>query len=257
MERDTSNRISLAGQRVLISRPKAQSAVLEQLLLEQDAEVIALPLLEVRAVALEEMSLIAEKIQQKQYDAFLFTSANAVRFWAKQVSAVGDIQTFLKDVHIYALGQQTQAQLSLLGCSAHCDAHVRSSEDFLAMLSNTFGQALSKQHFFWPRALKVRDFLAKGLRAQGAQCTECAVYETLAIKPQEPLPKDLDWIVFASPSAVDAFLHAFGVFPKVHYACIGKVSAERLEQEGISCDALAKEPSNEGLVAAIRDYLCQ
>jgi uroporphyrinogen-III synthase len=257
MKRDTSSRISLAGQRILTTRPQAQSEALGALLVAADAEVVVLPLLEVCGLRTDELPINLKKIEQKQYDTLLFTSANAVRFFLAQASELGYAATFLKAQQIYALGRQTQEELNRFDCASYCDERVRSSEDFLRMLIDTFAPALAGQHFLWPRALRVRDVLAQGLRAQGAQCSECVVYETLAIKPEEALPERLDWIIFASPSAVDAFVDAFGTFPKVHYACIGEVSARRLQEEGVSCQALAKAPSNEGLVAAIGDYLCQ
>ncbi|MDP7040329.1 MAG: uroporphyrinogen-III synthase [Myxococcota bacterium] len=257
MKRDTSSRISLAGQRILITRPQAQSEALGALLVAADAEVVVLPLLEVHGLRTDELPINLKKIEQKQYDTLLFTSANAVRFFLTQASELGYDATFLKEQQIYALGRQTQEQLNRLGCASYCDDRVRSSEDFLRMLINAFADALPGQHFFWPRALRVRDVLAQGLREQGAQCSECVVYETLAIKTEEPLPEHLDWVVFSSPSAIDAFVNAFSTLPKVHYACIGEVSARRLQEEGVSCHVIAKEPSNEGLVAAIIDYLCQ
>ena len=257
MAGDTSNRISLAGQRILVTRPKEEGESLAKLLRVEGANPLLLPLIEMRPYVSDDFSKQIKKVHEKQYDALLFTSANAARFFWEQCVRTDMPADVLPNSAIYALGQQTQRALEYYGLRAICAEGVYDSEGFLESLQKSFDGELAGKHFFWPRALKVRDVLGKGLEELGAQCSQSVVYETRAAKIAQKLPSGLDWILFASPSAVQAFVDNFAVLPTVKYVCIGKVSARRLKEEGIMPDAIALEPSNEGMVKALLDYCCQ
>jgi len=254
---NASNRFGLAGQRVLVTRPALQSQELSRLLGEFGAEAIVLPLLEPRAVNSQRARQEIEKIQQKQYDTLLFTSANGARFLFQEMEALKIPIADLAGLEIHVLGAKTQEYLESRGCQVIYHQGVRQSEDFLAALQSHFAAALGQKRFLWPRAAEVREILAPRLRDLGAQLVECVVYESAQIQVPTPLPAGLDWITFASPSAIDSFRENFGSFPVLGYACIGKVSAERLKYYGVECEVVADEPSNAGLVAALKAYLCQ
>ncbi len=257
MMSNASNRFGLAGQRILVTRPALQSEELSRLLGEFGAEAIVLPLLEPRPLNSLRAREEIEKIQQKQHDTLLFTSANGARFLFQEMEALEVSIAELSGVEIHALGAKTQEYLESRGCRVIYHQGVRQSEDFLAALQSHFAAALGEKRFLWPRAAEVRDVLAPGLRNLGAQLVECVVYESAQIQVSAPLPANLNWITFASPSAIDSFRKNFVTFPAVGYACIGKVSAERLKHYGVECEVIADEPSNAGLVAALNNYLCQ
>jgi uroporphyrinogen-III synthase len=68
----------------------------------------------------------------------------------------------------------------------------------------------------------------------------------------EAIEGGLDAAVFASPSAVEAFLDAAGVAGRgVPAVVIGSVTEEAARREGLSVRAVAKEASSEGLLRAV------
>jgi len=99
------------------------------------------------------------------------------------------------------------------------------------------------------------------LKSKGIYVVALDAYETIGVMPSSEVLEGLDlegfdWVLFASPSAVERFLEIFGeaalrlsAGPKV--ACIGQTTARAFESRGLRVDALAKESSATGLIEAM------
>jgi uroporphyrinogen-III synthase len=105
-----------------------------------------------------------------------------------------------------------------------------------------------------------RDTLPNRLREAGLAFDELVVYETrprrdLALPLSRP-PSESPWLVFFSPSGLEAVEQAPSVDPdQLHdyrIAAIGPTTAGALEGAGWSVAAVASEPSPDGLVEALR-----
>ena len=98
-----------------------------------------------------------------------------------------------------------------------------------------------------------RDDLPDGLRDAGIPFEELVVYETRARSDLSlPPPGDETWLAFFSPSGLEAVRRAdTGPLDEYRCAAIGPTTASALEEEGLTPEAVASEPSPEGLVDAI------
>lgn len=98
-----------------------------------------------------------------------------------------------------------------------------------------------------------RDDLPDGLRDAGIPFEELVVYQTRARTDLSlPPPGDETWLAFFSPSGLEAVRRAdTGPLDEYRCAAIGPTTASALEEEGLAAEAVASEPSPEGLVDAI------
>lgn len=102
-----------------------------------------------------------------------------------------------------------------------------------------------------------RDTLPNRLRAGEVPFDEVVVYETrtrdaLTLPPSGP-PSGSIWLVFFSPSGRKAVEKAGSVDPgDYRVGAIGPTTSRALEEAGYAVEAVADEPSPEGLVAALR-----
>ena len=100
--------------------------------------------------------------------------------------------------------------------------------------------------------------LVEGLTAKGWRVTRCDVYETV---DTEPSADDLaraasaDAIVFASGSAAENWSRLVGAGFAGVVVVIGPVTKTAAESVGLRVDAMAAEPSVEGLVSVLASTL--
>ncbi len=99
-----------------------------------------------------------------------------------------------------------------------------------------------------------RETLPTALRTAEVPFEELVVYETHTRSDLDLLPKaeGTPWLVFFSPSGLDAVNQTESAdVQNYRLAAIGPTTAEALEAEGHVVEAVAEEPSPEGLVAAL------
>jgi len=99
-----------------------------------------------------------------------------------------------------------------------------------------------------------RDALPNALRDAGRAFEELVVYEThprttLDLPASEPRP----WLVFFSPSGLEAVEGAGEAPVNYRLGAIGPTTAGALREAGHKVDAVAEVPSPEGLVEAIQE----
>lgn len=160
----------LSGLRVLNPRPTAQAHGLNQALLAAGAEVLALPLLDIRPLpitALERTCLLA----LDRYDATLFVSVNAARLGLEAVAECWPQWPF--QLPAYAVGAATRDLLIDAGLSVTCPQQ----EDSEGLLALTPLQQVSGQRWLLFSGVAGRALLLDSLRARGAQVDVLALYE--------------------------------------------------------------------------------
>lgn len=105
--------------------------------------------------------------------------------------------------------------------------------------------------------------VAKGLRRRGYQVDQVVAYRTVEPEPLANDAKEVaaqvfgaEAVAFASPSAVDRFVHRFGVdtIPSL-VVCIGPSTARRAKARKLTVAAVAKPHTESGLVQALADTL--
>lgn len=160
--------MTLAGFRILVTRPEHQAAELTRLLTEAGAETLLLPVLAIEAVAVS----LPEKLENYQWA--LFTSANAVEHSSLLLNPLPS------ELQLVSIGKKTTAALQ----------HVFPNRPIVtapppyhseSLLSLPEFQQLDGQQVVIFTGEGGRDVLATTLTARGAQVSVLAVYRR--IKP--------------------------------------------------------------------------
>lgn len=248
----------LAGERVLITRPREQSHKLVNILEDLGAETVVFPTIDTKPV--DDYTILDRAIQElDSYDWAIFTSANGIRYFLDRLKTAGKDVRELKGIKIAAVGPATARQLEALNISV--DLIPR---DYIAEgLLEEFGKrGVAGQKLLLPRAKKAREVLPEQLQTLGAEVVVAPAYETVATATAAtPIRRQLEegrinWITFTSASTVKNFAKILGndlgkLPDKVKTAVIGPVTAKAAIKLGIKVDVVAEKSTNEGLAEAI------
>jgi uroporphyrinogen III methyltransferase/synthase len=244
--------VSLAGRRVLVTRPRDQAEALARALAARGARAVLFPTIEVRPVA--DLSKLDRAIDTlSTYDWITFPSPNAVavvfdRLLARHVPLPPRLR-------IAAVGPGTAQALETRGARV----------DFIPseFIGEQLGRELTPVHgqrVLLPRAARAREELAVELARHGATVDEVVVYDTLpaTVDPRDlvELERGVDVATFTSPSTVENFFALLGaravaVLEGACVACIGPVTARAARAMGLTVHLEPAEHSIPGLVAAL------
>lgn len=249
----------LFGRRVLVTRSAAQAAPLARSLAAAGAVPVTMPLIElVPAEDWADLDACLDAIAD--YDALLFTSANAVRFTAGRASERGLDLSGL-EATVICVGPRTAEAALSAGLPVHRVPESRfDAEGVLEVVSAEVPPR--GRRFLIPRSELARDVLPDGLRAQGAEVDAVTVYRNLpADVDAEALRSELvsgglDALTFTSPSTVRRFLAlldepAREAAARCAVAAIGPVTARALEQAGLPPKVVPGRSEGNALVEAL------
>ena len=111
----------LEGRRVVVTRPLQQSTRFTELLTEIGAYVIQMPTVEVRGMG-SSADLDRAVINFSQFDWVVFTSTNAVRFFAESVKRQDiPMVDFCQETRVCCVGPETAKISASYGLDAACD----------------------------------------------------------------------------------------------------------------------------------------
>ena len=251
----------LDGKRIVVTRAIEQSRELKTRLENLGAVVLLLP-----AVSFSEpfdTTDLDRAIRAiESFDWILFTSANAVKFFAGRCRKL-DVSP----------GQKEKPQCAAVGPAT---ATVAASEGFLidfvakeflgTELAQEMRGALSGKRALLPRSDRAGHDLPDALRAAAVDVTEVTAYHTGAIGLAAPGVLDavrearVDAIAFFSPSAVQNLGAELGaesltrLMAKVALAAVGPVTAAALRNAGLPVAIEAAEATAESMTQAIQNY---
>ncbi|MGC8855568.1 MAG: uroporphyrinogen-III synthase [Anaerolineae bacterium] len=244
--------------RVLITRPRAQSAELGAALQQAGFEPIYFPVIEIRPA--QDLTSLREALAHlEQYAWLIFTSVNAVEIVLQHWPSPATSRHKSK-AKIAAVGPKTAEALQRSGIEPDFIPATFTGLDILPGLGDVRGQ-----HILLPRADLARPDLSRAIAAAGGLPEEIIVYHTLPATPDplgwQALQQGVNVITFTSPSTVENFcallrqnqidpLH-LPEAPKI--VCIGPVTAQAARQAGFSNVVVARESTREGLLHAIRE----
>lgn len=236
-------RLPLFGQRIVITRDRAQSADLEQRLTALGAEVLECPVIEIQPLEFR-----TDKLDQ--YDWVIFTSVNAVRHFIGRLEDVRQMKG-----RIAAVGASTKAALE----SYHLNVDRVPREYVAEGIVEAFAQDdLAGKRILLPRAAEARDVVPVELERRGATVDVLDVYRTMLPSDAAPRAAEAfgikpDWVTFTSSSTVKNLLAVtdHSRLNGVRLASIGPITSATLAKFGLSVDAEADPHTMDGLVEAI------
>jgi len=190
-----------------------------------------------------------------EFDWLLFTSTTGADFFVRRMKALSRVVPWQGKPEVAAVGERTSSHLQKKGIKV----------DFVP--STYLTKALVEQ---LPRGRGARLLLLRAdigdpqvvaeLERRGFQVRDLTIYRTASVagawdEAIEPALRGADAIVFASPSAVDAFITRFesaatasALTKKLIVACIGPVTATAARQRGFERILTAKTYTIESVV---------
>ena len=257
---DWFSRRALAGRRVVVTRPRAQSREMIGLLEQAGAEVIECPTIRIEPAA-DPAALGRAARKAGTFDWVLFTSVNAAEaFWAA-LRAEGLDTRALGGAKVAAIGPATAERLAQFGIVPDVRPAKFTTAALVEELSR--GGRLTGTRVLCPRSdIAPRD-LIEGLSSAGATVTEVAAYRTVpddagSAEVREMLDAgSIRWLTFTSSSTVDFFLRnvpaATVAKSGARIASIGPATSSAIRRAGRSPAVEAATATAPGLVSAIID----
>jgi uroporphyrinogen-III synthase len=197
------------------------------------------------------------------YDWVVFTSPSAVR---AALARSPELRDHLRGgaPKAAAVGPETARALESQGIPVECvpeDHRHANQEGLLASLlgmragagpNASASAGAAGLRILFPQALGGRALLGHELRARGATVDVVAVSQTLPLELASP-PPDFHLAVFASPSALRAFLAAWSTAGLAGRAIetIGPTTAAAVRDAGLEPDVVAPAPSVESILDAM------
>jgi uroporphyrinogen-III synthase len=260
----------LAGRSIVVTRAPEQAAELIQRLEQLGAQVLLLPAVTF-ADAPDPGPLDRAITAVPQFDWLLFTSQNAVHFFAKRCRSLGAAPQDRRGAEVAAT-----PLVAAVG-PATAEAAVKegyrvdyTAKEFRgAALAEGLGPRLKGKRVLLPRSDRAAEDLPEALRAHGAEITEVIAYHTAAPENLDSGAVEairqgrVDAITFMSPSAFHHLLDQIGsanlrqLSARVALAAIGPVTSAAIREAGLAVAMEAREATVAALVEAITGYFAQ
>jgi uroporphyrinogen III methyltransferase/synthase len=256
-----SSALPLDGKRIVVTRPRDQSANLVAHLQELGATPIECPAISI--APLRDTTRLDEAIGRlDSCDWVIFTSANGVKAFTERMAALGRDRSVLCARKLAAIGPATRSAIEKLGCRVSFvpDAYV--AEAIVEQIED-----VAEKRVLLPRADIARGALAAGLAKRGALVDEVAAYHTLHGDQATTLAALLragavDAMTFTSSSTVRYTIEALidtglsreeavALMDSTTIVCIGPITAGTAEECGLQVTAVAEEYTTRGLVEAL------
>jgi uroporphyrinogen-III synthase len=185
--------------------------------------------------------------QPDRYAGLIATSPRAVRA-IEQAGLDEAVRPGWADKPAYAVGPKTAAALRALGFAPQGE-----EAGHAAALASVI--ATKEKPYLFLCGNRRRDTLPTALREAGTPYEELIVYETHPRTAIDlPPPDPGDWLVFFSPSGIDAVAaQSAAVVAAYRMAAIGPTTAAALRDHGWPPEAVAEAPAPSPLVAALQE----
>ena len=259
--------MSLAGKHILITRPIDQAETITRLLREREAEAVYFPTIQIQPPkSWDECDDTIDTF--RSYDAVIFTSVNAVRYFFNRAVERGLQPGLMPKCTVYVVGAKTADAVASYGIMASRFPGVTNSKMLAEALC---ALPVRNKRFLFPKGNLAGSEIAELLRAQKATVDEVVVYNTAAAQRDGAhesteltaeavctrlRSRSIDAVTFFSPSSVDNF---FAIMPQdaigaAVIAAIGGTTAEALRALSVPVHIVPAHPTSEELVTALDRY---
>ena len=252
----------LFGRQVLITRSREQAGDLQLLLEAQGAQVVPLPLLQLKAP--EDSTELDRSIGElADFNWVVFTSPNSVDFFFARLRHLGGDTRAFGGVAVAAVGLATAAGLRSRGLYPDLIPPEQSQEGLVKAFADL---PVENSKVLIPTSSIGRALLAEHLEKRGARVRRVTAYQNLPPTPEEiklpaPLTENrLDLVIFASPSSVNHFSAVMGpertqkILGNTIVACIGPTTAQAIQALGLQTHIQPQDSTIPALIQAICTY---
>jgi len=247
----------LFGQRVLVTRPAAQSDDFAAQLWELGAEPLLAPTIAIGPPDNRDAARAAVE-RARSYAWIVFTSRNGVDAFFDYLLEMGRDARAFGDAKVAAIGPKTAEALLAHGIRVDLMPAKFINE---SVASDLISQSKSGDSILLFRAGEAREVLPETLRNGNRVVDDIAGYQTTIA--HDPLiaehAANATIFTFASASAVNGFVanvpEADTLTRGKIVACIGPVTAEAARKAGLHVDVVAEDYTVDGLVEALEHRL--
>jgi uroporphyrinogen III methyltransferase/synthase len=253
----------LFGRRVLVTRSEEQAGEMVAALSDAGAEAVVMPM--IRLVPPDDYAALDAALERiDSYDALLFTSANAVRFFTARARDRG-VPLAGIGATVVCVGPKTAEATLVGGLPVHRVPDSRfDAEGALDEVMRAVPP--SGKRFLLPRSEAARDVLPDGLRREGAVVDAVTVYRNVPEDTDAGALRaaleagELDALTFTSPSTVkrfDALLDAGSraAAARCTIAAIGPITAAALRRVGLAPHVTPAQATARELVEALAEHV--
>jgi uroporphyrinogen III methyltransferase/synthase len=260
----------LAGERIVVTRARAQASGLAKTLRALGAEVVELPAIRIEPrIESDEVKRAVEQIGD--YALIVLTSPNGARLLfeamraagldaralatpeKQQVGEVGSGAAAKTGTTVAAIGPGTARTLARGGIAADIVPERFVAESLVESLAEV---EVSGKRVLVARAAEARDVIPEHLKGRGAEVDVVALYETVREQPSAEAveaAQEADYVTFTSSSTVRNLTEALGGrFPSAaRIVSIGPVTSEAVIDAGLEVHLEAERHDIDGLVTAL------
>ena len=253
----------LFGQRIVVTRTRAQASRLSKSLAELGADILEIPT--IRVVPPDDLAPLKDAlVGLNAYDWLVFTSPNGVDAFFEYFFKGFEDMRDLGGVRIAAVGPGTAARLQALHLKVDVMPEKALTTEIPAALAAF--ESIENRSICLLRAQKGNPELPKALHALGVIVDDIPVYQTVletedrngaAARFEE---SGCDWITFTSSSTVENFHARFDLnkvterLSGLKLASIGPETSKAILQLGLKPTLEAKVHTIDGLVAALAEW---
>ena len=245
----------LLGKRIIVTRTREQASLLSEKLSSLGAESIEIPTIKI-------VPLKADKKVKQAFkdgcDWVIFSSQNGVSEFYEILNKINKDSRILGKVKVCAIGSETAKRLKQIGIKADYVPPDYVAESILKYFK---GAGFKGKKVLILGAKQARDFLPKGLKAQGLIVEKIDLYDTCMPKESKLILKqvfkqNIDMVTFTSSSTVVNFIKLLGknykkILKGIKLASIGPITSKTIRKYGLRPNMQAKVYTIKGLVEGI------
>jgi len=248
----------LFGKTILLTRDAKANAHIAAEILKKGGNPLTLNTIEIKPLT-DKNEFLKTLSAFSNFHWIIFTSQNGVEIFFDFLAQIEKDCRVFANSKIAAVGTRTADKLREYGIIPDFVPTVFTSEQLAKQLISC--ENLKNKNILLLRSLQADKILNNILQKAGANIQDSPIYEIdPAISDTETVEQNLkagciDWLTFASPSAVRFFLEKFSPnlikSYKVKVASIGPVTSQQLKKFGIEPDIEAAEHTVDSLIDAI------
>lgn len=256
----------LFGKRILVTRAHDQASALSDLLVTYGGEPVECPTLEIVPPAnWQDLDHAIDHLHEYQWLAL--TSVNGVQAFMVRLQRKGLDLRALHGLRVCCIGPRTAGEVEKYGVKPDLVPSEFQAEGLIEAMKM---EGVAGQRVLIPRAAQARELLPEQLAALGMSVHVVTAYRSVA--PQGKGENIKEWlrrgeihiITFASSSTVRNFRRFFksgGELKKLTHgtliACIGPITAQTVQDVGLTVDVVASENTIPALVETLAQYMQQ
>ena len=253
----SSNSHPLRGLSLALTRPIERCRTFSTSLQGLGAEVYSLPTIVIRYLCPDLNEHLDNLVTSPKHRSLALVSMEATRAFQQYLNTSYPNTQIPSWNHIFSIGEKTHNVAKELGFRAH-EYHLASPSNDVGLGGVIRTTLTMDDTLIAPRGNRARIEWSDSLIREGFDVMRPLVYETQDATPLENgAPKRVDFAVFFSPSAVEAWKRLYNHIEVEACAVIGQTTAKACQEVGMNVSVVAPSPTEAALIESLKDYVSE